>query len=149
MCVESSKLHGIKKWQSIKQTIEVSIKTFCRTWERETLPQWFFIFKQLDKCQNEYYSDNLNLISLCRRISLHVLMFPIFLLKRNLWSYWKWQTPNEKIWPFFIPSKNRGLFSSLHICFLYLLTRIFFQECIEMELKFFYIIFEGFFEWQK
>ena len=141
--------YKVRNLKVLKQTIEVSIKKFWRTWERETLLKWFFIFKQLDKCQNEYYSDNLNLISLCIRILLHVLMFPISLLKRNLWSYWKWQSFNEKIWPIFIPPKNRGLFSSLRICFLYLLTTIFFQEYIEMELKRFYIIFEGFFEWQK
>ena len=43
--------------------------------EGETLPKLFFIYKQLDKCQNEYYPNNLNLISFCRRISLHVLLF--------------------------------------------------------------------------
>ena len=40
----------------------VSIKTFCRKWEGETIPKWFFIFKQLEKCQNKYYPDNLNLV---------------------------------------------------------------------------------------
>ena len=37
------------------------------------------------------------------------------LLKRNLWSYWKWETPEEKIWPFFITSRSRALFSSSFI----------------------------------
>ena len=45
MCFEYSKLHDIKKWQRtrkeiqkfLKQTDEVSIKTFCRKWEGETL----------------------------------------------------------------------------------------------------------------
>ena len=46
MCFESSKLHDIKKWQSTrqqiknfsKQLLQVSIKTFCRKREGETLP---------------------------------------------------------------------------------------------------------------
>ena len=41
---------------------EASIKILCRKWEGETLPKSFFIYKQLDKCQNEYYPDNPNLI---------------------------------------------------------------------------------------
>ena len=94
----------------------VSIKTFCWKWEGETLPKWFFIFKQRGKCQNKYYPDNLNLMSSCRRASLHVLMFPISLLERNLWSYWKCQTFDGKIWPFFMTSKIRDLFSLIHIC---------------------------------
>ena len=49
-----------------------------------------------EKCQNKYYPDNLNFISFCRRTSLHVLMFPISVLKSNLSSYWKWQTLKEK-----------------------------------------------------
>ena len=37
-----------KKFKSfLKQTPEVSIKTFCRKWEGETLPLRFFIYKQL------------------------------------------------------------------------------------------------------
>ena len=48
----------------------------------------------------------------CRRTYLHALMFPISLLKRNLWSHWKWQTFEGKIRPFFMTSKNRDLFSS-------------------------------------
>ena len=62
-----------------KKTFEISIKTFCRKWEGETLPKCFFIFKQLEKYQNEYYPYNINLILFCRRI------FPanIYLLKVN------------------------------------------------------------------
>ena len=41
---------------------EVSMKTFCRKREGETLLKWFFTFNQLEKFQNEYYPDNLNLI---------------------------------------------------------------------------------------
>ena len=52
----------------------VSIKTIFRKWEGETLHKRFFIFKQRGKCQNKYYPDNLNLMSSCRRASLHVLM---------------------------------------------------------------------------
>ena len=36
-----------------------SIETFCRKWEGEILPKLFFIFKQLEKCQNEYYPESL------------------------------------------------------------------------------------------
>ena len=48
MCFASSKPHGIKKWESgrkkilksfLKQTLKVSIKTFCRKWEGETFPK--------------------------------------------------------------------------------------------------------------
>ena len=81
----------------LKQTFEVCIKLFCWKWEGETLTKWFFIYKQLDKCQNEYYPENPNLISFMRRISLHVIMFQIFLQKRNMWSYWKEQTLEGKI----------------------------------------------------
>ena len=90
----------------------VSIKTFCRKWEGETLPKWFFISKQLEKCQNKYYPDNPNLMSSYKRASLHILLFPISLLERNLWSHWKCQTFEGKIWPFFMTWKNRDLFSS-------------------------------------
>ena len=93
MRFKSSDMHATKKWQStewktlelLKETFEVSIKIFPRKWEGETLAKWFFIYKQLEKCQNEYYPDNPNLISFWRRIlaSLHILMFPISLLKKE------------------------------------------------------------------
>ena len=41
-------------------------------------------------------------------------------------------------------SKNRDIFF-----FIYVLRSIFFQGCMDMELKIFFITFEGFFEWQK
>ena len=43
-----------------------STKTFYSTWEGNTLPKGFFIF---------------------RRTPLYAPMFPISLLKRSLWSY--------------------------------------------------------------
>ena len=101
----------VRSAKVLKQIFDVFIKTFCREWGGEIFPKWLFIYKQLEKCQNEYYNDNLNWVSFCRRSPLHVLMFPISLLKRNLWSYWKWQTFEEKIWPFFMTSKTRDLFS--------------------------------------
>ena len=52
-------------------------------------------FLRLEKCQDKYYPGNLNFMSFCRR-TLHVLMFSIPVLKSNLWSYWKWQTLEEK-----------------------------------------------------
>ena len=42
----------------IKQMFYAS-KTFCRKCERERFLKWFFIFKQLEKCQNEYYPESL------------------------------------------------------------------------------------------
>ena len=109
-----------------------------------------FILKQREKCQNEYYPDNLNLISLCRCTSLHVLMFPISLLKRNLSSYWKWQTFEGKISSFFMTLKKwTFIFLKTHLFLIFVNMEIFFQEYIEMELKIFFIIFEGIFEWQN
>ena len=105
---------GNSKWQDnkfksfLKQTSLAFIKTFCGKWKEETLPKWFFISKKLEKCQNEYYLDNLNFISFYTLLHvfytqfLHVLMFPVPLLKRNLWSYWKWKTFEIKFWPFFM-----------------------------------------------
>ena len=48
---------------------------------------------------------------------IHALVFLISLLKRNLWWYWKWQTSEGKIWPFFMMSKNWNLFSLFAIFF--------------------------------
>ena len=79
----------------------------------------------------KYFPDNLNVICFCNLISLQVWMFLIYLLKRNLFSYW---IENDKllkserkreIWPFFVTSKNRDLFFLQHSCFIYLLTRRF------------------------
>ena len=83
--------NGKVKDKKFKRTLEVSTKRLCRRWEGENLSKWFFIFIKLGKCQNECYPDNINLTNFCRRTSLHVLMFPISLVKKNLWSYWKWQ----------------------------------------------------------
>ena len=59
--------YKIRNLKVLKQTFGISIKKFCKKWEGETLPKWFFIFKQLEKWQNEFYPYNLNLISFCRR----------------------------------------------------------------------------------
>ena len=48
---------------------------------------------------------------------IHALVFLISILKRNLWWYWKWQTFEGKIWPFFMISKNWNLFSLFAIFF--------------------------------
>ena len=152
MCFESSELHDIKKWQSarqeiqkfLKETFEVSIKTFYRKWEGESHPKWFLIYKQFERCQNECQPDNLNLICFCRRTSLHVLMFPISLLKWNLWSHWKWQTFEGKVWQFFMTSENRDLFSWNTFVSYICLQGNFFQEYIAMELKLFFICLKDF-----
>ena len=83
MCFESTKLLDIKEWQSIrsetwtflKQTFEVFIKTFCRKWKVELFAKWLFVYKQLKKCQSEYYTDNLHWVKFCRHTSLHVPHF--------------------------------------------------------------------------
>ena len=59
--------YNIRNLKVFKTKIWISIKKLCRKWERETLPNRFFIFKQLEKYQNEYYPYNLNLMSFCRR----------------------------------------------------------------------------------
>ena len=84
-------------------------KTFCRKWEGETLPKWFFIFKQLEKCQKILSKfNNLNFYCLrsSQRLTLH-----ISLLKRNLWSCSKWPISEGKIWTFFMASKKEIYFS--------------------------------------
>ena len=55
MMLRIGKVQDKKRKKFLKQTFEVSIKKSCRKREEETLPKWFFIFKQLGKCQNEYY----------------------------------------------------------------------------------------------
>ena len=54
------------------------------------------------KIAKRYYHENLNLISFYRRTSWHVIILPVSLLQRNMWSYWKQQIFVEKIWPFFM-----------------------------------------------
>ena len=127
----------------LKQIFEVPVKTFCRKWEGGTLPKGFFNFKQPEKSQNEYYPDNLNLISFFSLISLQLLLFPVFLLKSNLLLYRKWKTFEGKIWPFFMTSKRyRFIFLVTHLLFIFVDKEIFFQEYTEMKLKTFFIIFE-------
>ena len=55
MMLRIGKVQNKKRKKFLKQTFEVSIKKFCRKPEEQTFPKWFFIFKQLGKCQNEYY----------------------------------------------------------------------------------------------
>ena len=106
----------------LKQTSLAFIKTFCGKWKEETLPKWFFISKKLEKCQNESWQSKFHkflqtftrflhvvFYTLFTRFLhafytqfLQVLMFPVPLLKRNLWSYWKWKTFEIKFWPFFM-----------------------------------------------
>ena len=81
------KIRSFRKFS--EEIYEVFAKKFCRKWEGETLPKWFFSFKQLEKGQNEYYPHNLNLISFCSLTSLQLLMFPISPVERNLLTYWK------------------------------------------------------------
>ena len=50
--------YKIKNFKIFWKIFEVSVKTFFRKMEGETHPNLSFIFKQLQKCRNEYYSDN-------------------------------------------------------------------------------------------
>ena len=54
MCFECSKLQIKKYLKKKKKKKKISIKTRFRKLEGD---------KQLEKCQNEYYADNLNLIT--------------------------------------------------------------------------------------
>ena len=78
--------HVIKS-SSIAYTFKNTKKKDFRNWEGEPLSKWWFIYKQLKKWQKEYYTDNLNWVDFCRRISMHALMFPVSLLKRHQSSY--------------------------------------------------------------
>ena len=71
----------------LKQIFEVCVQTFCRKWEGETLPKWFFNFKQIEKCQNDNYPDKRKFNTFLQCYLLAILMLPISLLKRNLLSY--------------------------------------------------------------
>ena len=104
--------------------LKLLLKYFIENGKEKLSPNDSF-FKQLEKCQKEYYPENLNLTSFCSLTILELIIFPISLLKRNLPSYWKWQTLEGKIWPVLMTSKNRDLF-----CFLYLLSRWFFFKNI-------------------
>ena len=134
----------IRNLKVFKTGISSSYQNILQNMGRRKYYKCFFIFKQLEKCQKEYCLDNPNLIGFCRGTSFHVLMFTISLLKMNLWSYWKW-----KIWPFSWLLKIDIYFpkSTLipHICY----YGIFFWEYIEVELKMYFIILQGTFEWQN
>ena len=113
--------------KKFKRTLDVSIKKLCRKWEGGTLSKWFFVFKQLEKRQNECYPHNLNLTNFSRCTSLLVLMFLISLLKKNL-IILKMTNLQEKFVHFSRRLKNRDLFSLQHYCFFYLLTKNFFSR---------------------
>ena len=79
-----SSVHFINK--ILKPKCKTPFSKLHKNWKRETLPKWFFVYKQLERCQNEYYPDILNLISFCRRTFLQVPIFPIYMLTRNFFS---------------------------------------------------------------
>ena len=70
--------YKIRNLKFLKQTFKVSIKTFCKKWEKKLFPNDY----QLEKCQNEYHLGSRDLMF--SRHSWHVLMTHISLLKRNL-----------------------------------------------------------------
>ena len=125
--IRSLNVFQIKTW-SFYQSISQKWKP---------VPKWFFIFKQLENCQNKCYRDNSNFIRFCRRTSLHVLMFPISVLKINLWSYWEWQTFEEKFWSFFMMSKNAFIFLIKHLFLIFVNNDIFFKNIQRWNKKYF------------
>ena len=93
------KVQDKKIWKILKETSGVSIKTFCRKWEGETLPKWLSIFKQLKKCQvpNAKYPlarSNVPHFSTKNEICYHIGNSKLF--KENL--------------VFFITSKEIGIY---------------------------------------
>ena len=133
--------YKMRNWKAFFKNMEGSIKTFCRKWEGKTLPKWFFIYKQLEKClhKNKY-----------RRYLLARSNVPYFPVKKesmimlkmtNLWS--------KKLAIFHNVKKRRFSFLIKHIYLIFVNKEILFQVCIEIQLKVVFIIFEGFFEWQK
>ena len=128
MTLDNSKVQN-KKFKSLwNEHLKILSKHFAGIGKEKHLLNDYSI-KQREKCQSECYAEYLNWVRFCRRTSLHILTFPISLLKRNMDSYWRWKTSERKIWPFFVASINRDLF--LYNTFISYL----FQENIEMELK--------------
>ena len=58
---------------------------FAENEKERFFPNDSSFLSNLKKMQNKYYPDNQNLVSFCSRTSLHALMFPISLLKWNLY----------------------------------------------------------------
>ena len=57
---KSNKPSDIKKSQNkFQKNFKVSVETFWRKWEEESLLKGFWNFKQPEKCQNKYYPNNL------------------------------------------------------------------------------------------
>ena len=86
--------------------------------------------------RNNYYPDNLRLVSFCRRTSLHALMLPISLLKMT--NFWR---------------KNKTIFHEVFLIaplfLIFVNKEIFMKNILELELEIFFIISEGFFDLQK
>ena len=127
MCFESSKPHEIKKWQSAKlKDFKTNIWSFYQNILQEmgrNSSQTILHFQTTWKMSKQilsWYSK----FNTC--LQVYFLQIPNFSTKKNLWSYWKWQTSEGTTWPFFMTSKNKDLYSFQHICFLYLLSRKFF-----------------------
>ena len=103
---------------------------------RRNSSQMILHFKQLEKYQNEYYPDNLNLSFL-----------QIYLLARSIVPHFSAKKESVII----LKMKNVFLydFKKTHLFLILVNKEIFFQEYTEMELKRFFIIFEGIFEWKN
>ena len=72
--------------------------------------------KKLKKCKTNTILT-IKIYQVFAGVPPYNLMFPISLLKKNLLWYWKWQTFDGKIWPFFMTSESRFMF----LCFFCLL----------------------------
>ena len=75
-------------------------------------------------------------------------MFPISLLKKNC-DHIEIDKHLKENLAVFHDVKKRFIFLITHLFLIFVNKENFFQEYIEMELKLFSIIVEGFFEWQK
>ena len=128
MTLGNSKVQNKKSKSLWNKHLKILSNYFAGIGKEKHLPNDYSI-KQREKHQNECYAEYLNWVRFCGRTSLHILTFPISLLKRNMYLYWKWKSFERKIWPFFMASKTRDLF------FYNTFISYLFQENIEMELK--------------
>ena len=116
---------------------KVSVKIICGKWEGETLPQIILHFKKLEKCQRKYYPGNLN--------SSNFLYFPSKKEPVAILNVANFRRKNLVV---FHDVKIIRIYFSFHTYVPYICWQEdFIQEYVEI--KKFFITFEGFFEWQK
>ena len=110
--------------------------------------QNILIFKQLERCQNKCYLGNIN-FKFLQTFLLACSNAPHFCTKKqSVIILWRWQTLEGKILAK-NDIKNRFIFLITHLSLVFVNKAFFFQKYTEMKLQMFFIIFVGFFEWQK